>query len=103
MTSAEINSKILDEIDTVYQKMSNKHSGKFDADRLRMRAHFINKGKHSSFETPPDYPFLRIRDKNTLVSTPKSTDGGSASCSTSSAQLRHLFRVRAFFQLDDPA
>ena len=47
-----------------------------------MWAHLINMGKHSSFETPPDYPFFRIKDKNT---PPKSTDGGSTSCSTSSA------------------
>ena len=58
MTSAEINSKTLDEVDTVYQKLSDEHSGKFDADRLRMWAHLINMGKHSSFETPPDYPFF---------------------------------------------
>jgi hypothetical protein len=58
LTSAEVNSKTLDEVDTVYHKLADKHSGKFDADRLRMWAHLINMGKHSSFETSPDYPFF---------------------------------------------
>ena len=44
MTSSEVNAKTLDEVDTVYHKLA-KHSGKFDADRLRMWAH-LNMGKH---------------------------------------------------------
>ena len=58
MTSSEVNAKTLDEVDTVYHELADKHSGKFDADRLRMWAHLINMGKHSSFDTPPDYPFF---------------------------------------------
>ena len=84
MTSSEVNAKTLDEVDTVYHKLADKHSGKFDADRLRMWAHLINMGKHSSFETPPDYPFFRKQNKNALVSTPKSNDSGSTSSTTSS-------------------
>ena len=92
MTSAEINSKTLDEVDTVYQKLDNKHSGKFDADRLRMWAHLINMGKHSSFETPPDYPFVRIKDKM----HPQSLLMVAVLVAAPVVQLRHLFRVRAF-------
>jgi hypothetical protein len=72
---------------TLYHKFADKHSGKFDADRLRMWAHLTNMGKHSSFETPPDYPFFQISDKHAPVSTPKSTDCGSTSCSTSSTAV----------------
>ena len=85
MTSSEVNAKTLDEVDTVYHKLADKHSGKFDADRLRMWAHLINMGKHSSFDTPPDYPFFREKDKIAPVSTTKSTDSGSTSCTTSSS------------------
>ena len=79
MPSAEMNSKTLDEVDTIYQKLDDKHLGNLKTDRLRMWAHLINMGKHSSFETP-DYPFFQIKDKNAPISTSKSTDGGSARC-----------------------
>ena len=84
LTSSEINAKTLDEVDTVYNKLSDKHSEKFDADRLRMWAHLINMGKHSSYEAPPNYPFFRKH--GTPLSTSKS-DGSSTSSGTSSTAV----------------
>ena len=85
MTSSEVNAKTLDEVDTVFHELADKHSGKFDADMLRMWAHLINMGKHLSFDTPPDYPFFRKKDKNAPVTATKSTDSGSSTSSTTSS------------------
>lgn len=71
MSSNEANASALDEVDEVYQQLSDKHVDKFDADRLRMWAHLINMGKHTSLDTPPDYPFFRKR-------TARPTDSSSA-------------------------
>ena len=59
MSSNEANANALDEADEVYQQLSDKHVEKSDANRLRMWAHLINMGKHTSLDTPPDYPFFR--------------------------------------------
>ena len=88
MTSSEINAKTLDEVDTIYNKLSDKHSEKFDADRLRMWGHLINMGKHSSYEAPPNYPFFRKHGTplSTLKSDGSSTSSGTSSTAVSTAQ-----------------
>ena len=92
----------MDEVDTVYQKLAEMHSGKFDADRLRMWAHLINMGKHSSFETPPDYPFFfekRIRmHRNPHLPAVKV----HVAVPAAAVQLRHLFLAPAYHQRNDP-
>ena len=39
LSTGELNAKTLDEVDTVYQELADKHGEKFDAERLRMWAH----------------------------------------------------------------
>ena len=107
MTSAEVNAQTLDEVDTVYHKLADKHSGKFDADRLRMWAHLINMGKHSSFETPPDYPFFFSRKRIRMLPHPPQNLLIVAVLvvtlvAAPAVQLCHLLRVCVFHQLNDP-
>ena len=49
-------------VDDIYQQLRDKHKdGKYDEERLRMWAHHIHMGKHTSLEEPPDKPYFRGR------------------------------------------
>jgi len=63
----DLNSKTLDEVDALFQQLDGKHNGKFSIEQLRMWAHMINMGKHTSLENPPDKPFFRGNKKKSLL------------------------------------
>ena len=60
-TAAEKNSRKLEEVETVYTKLDEKHHGKMSSEQLKVWAHLVNMGKHESLEIPPDKPFFRGR------------------------------------------
>ena len=60
-TVAEKNSRKLEEVETVYTKLDEKHHGKMSSEQLKVWAHLVSMGKHESLEIPPDKPFFRGR------------------------------------------
>ena len=67
------NLKTLDEVEAVFQQLDEKHNGKFTIEQLRMWAHMINMGKHTSLETPPDKPFFRGNKKLSKIAADVAT------------------------------
>ena len=56
----------------IYEKLQDKHKGKYSPEQLRTRAHLLQEGKHESYEEPPDKPFFRGKKSSALsaVNTP---------------------------------
>ena len=47
------------DVDAVYEQLREKHSSYYDEERLRMWAHLVQMGKHTSLDEPPDKPYFR--------------------------------------------
>lgn len=63
----DLNSKTLDEVDVVFNELDEKHNGKFSVEQLRMWAHLVNMGKHTSLDVPPDQPFFSWKQKEITI------------------------------------
>ena len=59
-------------VDDIYEKLQDKHKGKYSPEQLRTWAHLLQMGKHESYEEPPDKPFFRGKKSSALsaVNTP---------------------------------
>ncbi len=48
-----------EEVDEIFQKLNDKHSGKYKPEQLRTWAHMYHLKTHDSIDHPPDKPFFR--------------------------------------------
>ena len=63
--SSSIEQKELSGIDKCFEDLKEKHvDGKYTLEQLRMWAHLIQMGKHSSTDEPPDKPFWQGRKRS---------------------------------------
>ena len=53
----------VEETNETLAKLEEKHGDKYSSEQLRTWANLIRLKKHSSLDTPPDYPFIRGRKK----------------------------------------
>ena len=53
----------VEETNETLAKLEEKHGDKYSSEQLRTWANLIQLKKHSSLDTPPDYPFIRGRKK----------------------------------------
>lgn len=63
--SCSVEQKELSGIDKCFEDLKEKHvDGKYTLEQLRMWAHLIQMGKHSSTDEPPDKPFWQGRKRS---------------------------------------
>ena len=63
-------SKKMASVDGIYEKLQEKHKGKYSPEQLRAWSHLLEMGKHGSYNEPPDKPFFRGRKPSTVASSP---------------------------------
>jgi len=51
--------KAMDEVTIIYQKLDEKHHGAYSPEQLKVWAHLINNGSHTSYNTAPNKRFFR--------------------------------------------
>ena len=76
--------KIL-EIEDIVSKLKEKHGKAFRIEHLNAWAHLIQIGKHSSYNTPPNYPYFVGRKSSQPTSSKNITEdspGNSETCPT---------------------
>jgi len=66
-------------VDDIYEKLQDKHKGKYSAEQLRTWAHLLQMGKHESYDEPPDKPFFREKKSSALSAVNTSTQPVSIS------------------------
>ena len=66
-----INEKKIQEIEDIITQLKEKHGSKYKVEHLNAWAHLIHLGKHSSLDTPPNYPYFVGRK---CAKTPASKD-----------------------------
>ena len=77
-----INEKKIQEIEDIVTQLKEKHGSKYKVEHLNAWAHLIHLGKHSSLDTPPNYPYFVGRK---CAETPASKDIESQNAPTSSS------------------
>ena len=50
--------KKIDEVEDIVSKLRENHGNSFKIEHLNAWAHLIHIGKHSSYDTPPNYPYF---------------------------------------------
>jgi hypothetical protein len=55
--------KRMDEVEEIYEELSDKHSENFTSEQIRAWAHMISMKKHSSYEIPPDKRFFQKKQE----------------------------------------
>lgn len=71
-----VNEKKIQEIEDIVAQLKEKHGSKYKVEHLNAWAHLIHLGKHSSLDTPPNYPYFVGRK---CAKTPTSKDSESQS------------------------
>lgn len=88
---ASIDENELD-VDDVYKKLLDKHSGKWDTPRLRLWARCICAQQHSSYDDPPDLPAFKDpepkRRKESLSDAPAGAAVAFASAMTGGSKAQ---------------
>ena len=85
--------KSISEVEEIIKKLKEKHGDAFSVEKLNCWAHMLNVGRHSSYDEPPDFPFLK-RPKNDKHSG-VSVSGTSSAVSTAANSPTKRVGLRA--------
>lgn len=96
----DLNAKTLDE---VFNELDEKHNGKFSVEQLRMWAHLVNMGKHTSLDIPPDKPFFRGNKKKLPSLSEVSTSTDISPIKRSNLRSQYMTQMRDWHALFEVA
>ena len=92
--------KKIEEVEEILSKLKEKHGDSFKIEHLNAWAHLIHVGKHSSYDTPPNYPyFVGHKSSQPSVRNPESDQLGKSDPSVLSPGKRVQLRSQCIEQL----